>query len=124
MIVATTVLATLAFAFGLRVTGMLHVTAAASSTARGALASLGDAALDDDARERAARDASARLFKATGAIFVRAAACLALSAVPIVVADVAGVARWADVNDFLVSGPGLLTSLAAGTAALYPFRRS
>lgn len=123
MIVATTALATLAFALGLRVTGMLHVTAAATATARAAFASLGDTALDDDARERAARDASGRLFKATGAILVRAAACLVLSAVPIVVADRAGLARWADVNAFLVSVPGLLTSLAAGTAALLPFRR-
>lgn len=124
MIVATTLAATIAFAFGLRVLGLLEVSTAASATARAALTSLTDARLDDDARERAAREASARLFRATGAIVVRAAGCLALSAVPIALADRTGLARWADVNAFLLSWPGALTSLVAGSLALVPFRRS
>jgi len=124
VIVATTLAATIAFALGIRAFGLLQVSTAATATARAALSSLNDARLDDDARERAARDASGRLFKATGAILVRAAGCLALSAVPIALADALGVARWADVNAFLLSWPGLLTSLVAGSLALLPFRRS
>lgn len=124
MIVATTLAATIAFALGLRMFGLVEVATAASTTARGALSSLNDARLDDDARERAAREASGRLFKATGAILVRAAGCLALSAVPIGLADLTGLAKWADVNAFLLSWPGLLTSIVAGTVAFLPLRRS
>lgn len=124
MIVATTLAATIAFALGLRITGMVHVTTAAAATARAALVTLSNDTLDDDARERAARDASLRLFKASGAIVLRAAMCVALSIVPLWLADAADVARWADVNAFFVSAPGLVTSFLAGSAVMLPFRRS
>lgn len=124
MIVATTLVATIAFALGLRITGMLQVTTDASATARAALAALNDKALDDAARERAARDASVRLFRATGAIALRAAASLALFAVPAWIAHATGLAPWPQVSAFLVTWQGLLLSAVAGTIVFLPRSRA
>lgn len=113
----------MAFAVGLHVTGLVQVTTAATAVARSALSALGDDSLDDDARERAARRASGRLFAATAAILLRVAACLALSAVPVGLADATGLAQWSDVNAFLVSGAGLLTTLVVGAVASLALHR-
>ncbi|MGE3469437.1 MAG: hypothetical protein AB7O28_03755 [Vicinamibacterales bacterium] len=124
MIVGTALLATLAFAFSLRLTGVVGAAASATDTARSALAAVRDPSLDDDARERAARDASGALFKATGSILVRGLVSAVLLFLPVWLADLTGLARSADVVAFLTSWQGIALALVTGTAAVLPGRRA
>jgi hypothetical protein len=82
----------------------LRVTQAASgglAIARGAMTLLSDRTIDDDARERAVRQASIRLFSASASIAVRAVLAMLVSFVPVLIAETAGVATLTDVVAFL-----------------------
>ncbi|MEZ5289010.1 MAG: hypothetical protein R2712_30260 [Vicinamibacterales bacterium] len=124
MIVATAIISTLAFAFSLRLSGVVAAAASATDTARSALAAVRNPSLDDDARERAARAASGALFKATGSILVRGLVSAGLLFLPVWLADIGGVARSTDVVAFLTSWQGIALALVTGTVAFLPGRRT
>jgi hypothetical protein len=123
---AAGILSILVFAATLWRSGIVAVAAAASQTAGSALAALRDPLLDDVARERRMRAASLALFGAAASIALRSALVLVLAAAPVVLAHAAGLARYDEVVDYLLSWPVLIGAtvvLAAAAAVVRRLRR-
>lgn len=123
MIPATAITSILCFAGGLWLFGVVRAAGAALATARTALQALRDESLDDLARERVARQASLQLFARFGAILLRSALALLASAVPIALADVAGLAPQQAVIAFLSRWDVILAAAAVMVAAYLLWRK-
>jgi hypothetical protein len=81
--------------------GLVGVALEALAVMQQAVAAIRDPALDDAAREKTARAASLRLLGALGSILLRSFVVLAACAVPVVLADLAGLAPRDAVAAFL-----------------------
>ena len=101
MIVAIAVASIVVFLVALLLLGVVPAAARALTIARGAFAALRDPALDDAARERAARDASMRLLRSFISILARGGLAIAVSLLPIWLADASGLAPRDQIFDFL-----------------------
>ncbi len=84
-------LAVAAFGVGLWKSGVVPVAREAVSTALSGLSAMTDSALDDDAKEAAVRKAAFALLSAALSIALRFALILALTAIPIYLADILGI---------------------------------
>jgi hypothetical protein len=74
---------------------------------------LRDPASSDEDKERAARAASAVLFRSLGSIATRSIAALAVAFLPLFLLDFAGVASISAVNQLMLSLNGILFASAA-----------
>lgn len=101
MIVATAVATLAILAVALWLSGVMRVSAGVLSTTQNAAAIMRDPALDDLQREKAMQRASLRLLADFGSILFRGVLSLAISFVPIWLADVAGLASSRAVIEFL-----------------------
>lgn len=86
-------LAVATFGLGLWRSGIVPVAQKALSTAMSGISAITDSALDDDAKEVTVRRAAISLLAAAFAIAVRFALILAVTAIPILLADVLNIAR-------------------------------
>jgi hypothetical protein len=82
--------------------GIVAVAKRALATMNSTFATIRDPEVDDSVREKAAQCASLGLLRATGSIALRAVLTLAVSGVPIVLADLGGLAPRESVVEFLV----------------------
>lgn len=113
-----------AFAAALWFSGLVGKARGAVSDARAAMAVMGDAGLDDDAKEARIQAAARGMFASFGAIVLRCAVVLAAPAAAIYGADLAGLADADAVIDFLLSWEALIgLTLAFGAAAWLLGRR-
>ena len=101
MILATAAASMLVFMAALWLCGIVRTGAEALSTAREAVAVLADEAIGEAAREEHIQRAALRLLGATFSILGRTLVAALASAVPIVLADWAGLASTADLIGFL-----------------------
>jgi len=101
MIAATGIASIALFLVALQLTRLVRVSGGAIATARGALEAMRDPALDDAAREKAVQRASLRLMGAFALIVAGGAGSLAVSLLPIWLADITGLAASGDVIGFL-----------------------
>ena len=102
MTVATGLLAVAAFVAALYALRVIEVARGAMGVMTGAMGAMRDPGLDDDAREAAVQAASLKLFGRFGQILWRLAATLGLSYLPILLADVTGLAEGTAVMDWLL----------------------
>ena len=102
MIIATSLVTVAAFIAALSALRVIEVARGAMGVMSGAMGAMRDPGLDDEAREAAVQAASLRLFGRFGQIFWRFAATLALSYLPILLADLTGIAEAAAVMDWLL----------------------
>lgn len=114
MIAATAISSIGVFLVALTLLKVVRSAGGAVATARGAVAAMRDEGIDDDARERAVRQASLGLLVAFASISVRGAAAAAASLLPIWLADMAGIAAAGHVIDFLSRWDVILAATAAG----------
>jgi hypothetical protein len=101
MIVAIAVAAVATFVVAFSVLRVAHAAAGAVTTARGAINLLSDSAIDDAARERAARHASGRLFLMAGSVALRGTLAAMIASLPVLAAERAGIVAFDDVLAFL-----------------------
>ena len=101
MIAATATASIIVFLVALWLARVVPASAGAVAIARGALAAMRDAELDDAARERAVRRASLQLLATFFSILVRGAVAIGASLVPIWLADAASLAASDQVIEFL-----------------------
>jgi hypothetical protein len=103
--------------------GAMRAASDTLATARGALAAFSDASLTDDDRERIARKTSLRLFSGSISAGLRAGAAVLVSALPILLADKAGLAPGSEVVSFLLRWDVLLV-ITVVTVAGYLLKRA
>lgn len=103
--------------------GLVTVATNAGMTARDSLRVMGDASLDDDAKERAVRAASLRLFGAFGSIALRSALTLSAPLAVIWLGDMAGIAEAVATTDFLLRWDVIIGATVIGFAAWALARR-
>ena len=96
--------------------GLVTVATNAGMTARDSLRVMGDASLDDEAKERAVRAASLRLFGAFGAIALRSALVLAAPLAALWLFDLARLAPMDATIDFLLRWDVIIGATVAGVA--------
>ena len=101
MILAIAAASICVFVAALWLFGIVRTAAGALATARAALAVLADKALDDTAREEHIQKAALQLLGATFSLLGRSLLAVLASAVPIVLADWAGLAATAELIGFL-----------------------
>ncbi len=101
MIAAAGIASIVLFLIALWRLGLVRVATGAAATAQGALAVMRDPALDDAAREKAVQTASLRLMGIFVSIVWRGGLSLGISALPIWLADLSGLAASGAVIDFL-----------------------
>lgn len=117
MIVAALIAATLVFVAVLRVLDAAGAGERTIVTARGAVATLRDAALSDEEKERAARQAARGLFRGFFAILLIGGAALAAAAVVVWAGSAAGLYPLDALLATAVGWPFLLASTLLGTLA-------
>lgn len=88
--------------------GIVSVAVSAIDTSRAAFAAVRDPALDEDEKERAAQQASLRLFGALWKLVYKSALALLGAIVPVLLMDAAGLVDAAAVTEFLSSWQALL----------------
>lgn len=117
------------FVAGLWLFGVIRVSAGVLTVARQAVAAMRDPSLDDAAREKHVQRASLRLMGAFVSILARSLLCLLVSALPIWLASVAGLANVDEVLQFLARWDVIVLTSAAMIAGyllwvrLWPSRR-
>lgn len=94
IVVLVSLLAVAGFGLALWKSGVMPVAKTAVSTAFSGLSVMMDRELDDDAKEAAVRRAAFSLLKAAVSIAARFVCVLATAAVPILIADLAGIVRF------------------------------
>ena len=87
---------TLAFVF----TGLPRTIRVVTGTATAAVQKLKDRNLDEEAKERVARESGLALLAQSGLILVKAALTLVFTVLPFWAADRVGIAAWADTTAF------------------------
>lgn len=102
MTVLVAVASILVFVLALGRSGVVSVSGAVLAEMRRASLVLRDRALDDLAKERAARRAALRLFGASAGILLRGGVVVGLAFLPIWIADLAGLAPAGAVLDWLM----------------------
>jgi hypothetical protein len=101
-VIAATAVASLGvFVFALVLSGVIGVAGGVLTTTQDAVATMRDRSLDDAAREKAIQRASLRLLSDVGSILVRGALSVAVSLVPVWLADATGLATFEAVFGFL-----------------------
>jgi len=93
------------------------------STAKGALAVLRDAGVDDATREKTARQASAQMARGLASILIRGAVALLASLVPMHIASSLGVASVADVGNYLARWDVIVVTTVVIVAGWYGWGR-
>jgi len=101
MIAATAIASMGVFLGALRLSGLLRIGAEILVIAKGALASMRDPSLDDEAREAHARRAAVRLFGGFVSIFLRSVLTLLAAFLPIWAASLTGAVEIAEVLAYL-----------------------
>jgi len=96
--------------------GVVAVARGAMRSALDASRVMRDARLSDEEKERAVRASSLVLLRSFGSITIRSAAALAISLLPVLALQAAGLAALPAVNRLLLSWQGLL--LASVTVAV------
>ena len=118
MTVATALAAVALFLVGMWVFGVAAAATGAIAIAHAAVATMRDPALDDRARETAIQRASIRLASGFGSIAIRGILALALSLLPIWLADAGGLATAPAVFAFL-SRPDVIVATSAAIGVGY-----
>jgi len=122
VIVATAALSLVLFVAALAWLDLIAASASAVVTAREAAAIMGDRTLDDRAREHAVQQASLRLFSGFASILGRGVLALAVSALPLWLAHVTGLADVHAVLAFLAR-PDIIAIVSAIMIGGYLFRK-
>lgn len=102
MTIVVTILSVLAFLAAFQLLGIVPKARAAIATSRQTAQVMGDASLDDDAKEAATQRAAKELLLGFGGLVVRIIGLLAATYVPIWGADVTGLLPQEDAIAFLV----------------------
>ncbi|MEM7507418.1 MAG: hypothetical protein AAF415_11790 [Pseudomonadota bacterium] len=102
-VVLTSLAAIAAFALAFQVSGLLGRALSAGGMAREAMAVMGDKTLADEEKEARVQKAALGLFGAFFRILLLSVAILIPSVLIVLGADLAGLAPWPAVEDFLLS---------------------
>ena len=116
-------LAVAAFLLGFHLAGVLPAASRAIATARSATGAMRNPALDDLAREKAAQKAGLSLLGSFASIALRSAAALAVSFVPILLADAMGLVDAGATTAFLLRWDVILGASAVMIAVWLVVRR-
>jgi hypothetical protein len=122
--VATALAAVALFLVGMWVFGVAAAATGAIGIAHAAVATMRDPALDDRARETAIQRASIRLASGFGSIAIRGILALALSLLPVWLADAGGLAAAPAVFAFLSRPDVIVTTSAAIGVGYLAWRRA
>lgn len=101
MIIAIALTSVVIFLLAFAVLGIIPVASNATRTAREAVATLRDPALDDEAREKSIQKYSISLFGSFASILIRSIAALLFAALPVYAADRLDFAAADEVTQFL-----------------------
>jgi len=123
MLIAVTALSVLAFLAAFRILGLVDHARAAVTTSRRTMQVMGDATLDDDAKEAAVQRAARTLLVAFAGLALRFAAILVAAYVPILLASAAGLVSQSAALAFMMRADVIVVASALVLGAVWLMSR-